>query len=109
LISVRVIIFSIIWVLTLGKHHFWLFPNLTEDVGVIDSFKPLYKHDVYPPPELEKELEEDKKKKTEADAAEDSDNDGDDGDKNEDFEMIEDGNGDSNQEERTGEESNGDN
>ena len=29
----------------MGKHHFWLFPNLLEDVGIIDSFKPLYQHD----------------------------------------------------------------
>ncbi|XP_052759613.1 translocation protein SEC62-like isoform X2 [Mya arenaria] len=102
LIVLRVIVFSIVWVLTLGKHHLWIFPNLTEDVGVLDSFKPLYKHDVYPPPEIEKELEDDKKKKDEDAEAEDSEN-GD--DKNEDFEMINDKNGDSNADDRTGEES----
>ncbi|WAR13858.1 SEC62-like protein [Mya arenaria] len=100
--AMRVIVFSIVWVLTLGKHHLWIFPNLTEDVGVLDSFKPLYKHDVYPPPEIEKELEDDKKKKDEDAEAEDSEN-GD--DKNEDFEMINDKNGDSNADDRTGEES----
>ena len=26
----------------MGKIHFWLFPNLNEDLGVIESFKPLY-------------------------------------------------------------------
>ncbi|CAF98953.1 unnamed protein product [Tetraodon nigroviridis] len=26
-------------------HHFWLLPNLTADVGFIDSFRPLYTHD----------------------------------------------------------------
>uniref|UniRef100_A0A0B6Y0A8 Translocation protein SEC62 n=1 Tax=Arion vulgaris TaxID=1028688 RepID=A0A0B6Y0A8_9EUPU len=46
LVVVRLILFCMIWVLTLGKHHFWLLPNLTEDVGFFDSFRPLYKHDV---------------------------------------------------------------
>ena len=26
----------------MGKMYFWLFPNLNEDLGVIESFKPLY-------------------------------------------------------------------
>jgi len=26
----------------MGKVYFWLFPNLNEDLGVIESFKPLY-------------------------------------------------------------------
>ena len=30
----------------MGKHHFWFLPNLTEDVGFFDSFRPLYKHDI---------------------------------------------------------------
>ena len=42
--SVRLILFCCIWCLTLGRHHFWFLPNLTEDVGFFDSFKPLYKH-----------------------------------------------------------------
>ncbi len=40
------ILFCIIWGVTFGKHHFWLLPNLTEDVGFFDSFRPLYKHEV---------------------------------------------------------------
>ena len=40
------ILFCIVWGATFGKHHFWFLPNLTEDVGFFDSFKPLYKHDV---------------------------------------------------------------
>ena len=65
--SVRLILFCIIWVFTLGKHHFWLLPNLTEDVGFFDSFKPLYKHD------LRKvvELSTDKKDKSNDGAKED--------------------------------------
>jgi len=31
-----------VWGCTMGKIHFWLFPNLNEDLGVIESFKPLY-------------------------------------------------------------------
>ncbi|KAH8287968.1 hypothetical protein KR018_010233 [Drosophila ironensis] len=39
---VRLIVFTIIWALTGGKLHFWIFPNLTEDVGFFASFWPLY-------------------------------------------------------------------
>lgn len=42
---VRFVVFCIVWVLTGSKHHFWLFPNLTEDVGFFASFWPLYQHD----------------------------------------------------------------
>ncbi|XP_044250805.1 translocation protein SEC62 isoform X3 [Drosophila takahashii] len=39
---VRLIVFIIVWGLTGGKLHFWIFPNLTEDVGFFASFWPLY-------------------------------------------------------------------
>ncbi|KAI9589184.1 translocation protein SEC62 [Glossina fuscipes] len=39
---VRLIIFTIVWALTGGKLRFWIFPNLTEDVGFFASFWPLY-------------------------------------------------------------------
>lgn len=39
----RFIVFCVIWLITGSKHHFWLFPNLTEDVGFFASFWPLYK------------------------------------------------------------------
>ncbi len=55
---VRLIIFTIVWVFTFGKHHFWLLPNLTEDVGFRESFWPLYKHDL-----KINDSKEDKKKK----------------------------------------------
>ncbi len=55
---VRLIIFTIVWVFTFGKHHFWLLPNLTEDVGFRESFWPLYKHDL-----KNNDSKEDKKKK----------------------------------------------
>ncbi|KAG9331616.1 hypothetical protein JZ751_018645 [Albula glossodonta] len=41
----RCILFLIIWVVTCGRHHFWFLPNLTADVGFIDSFRPLYTHE----------------------------------------------------------------
>ncbi len=44
LFSVRMILFCLVWVVTMGRHHFWFLPNLTEDVGFFDSFKPLYQH-----------------------------------------------------------------
>lgn len=31
---------------TWGKHHFWLLPNLTEDCGFFESFKPFYSHKI---------------------------------------------------------------
>ena len=46
--SVRVILFSVIWAVTLGRHYFWLLPNLNEDVGIIESFIPLYHHEYVP-------------------------------------------------------------
>ncbi|KAH3822140.1 hypothetical protein DPMN_123910 [Dreissena polymorpha] len=106
LIVLRVIIFSIIWTLTLGKHHLWIFPNLTEDVGVLESFKPLYKHDKYPPPEIEEEMKKEKKKKEEDEVKEEeevSENEEEEEEKNEDFEMVEDKNENTNDEDRTGE------
>ncbi|KAJ8949325.1 hypothetical protein NQ314_008245, partial [Rhamnusium bicolor] len=39
---IRLIIFCLIWMLTLGRHHLWILPNLTEDVGFFASFWPLY-------------------------------------------------------------------
>lgn len=42
LIVLRHIIFLILWTLTIGKLHFWILPNLTEDVGFFKSFWPLY-------------------------------------------------------------------
>ncbi|KAJ8959053.1 hypothetical protein NQ318_022308 [Aromia moschata] len=39
---IRLIIFCLIWMVTLGKHHLWILPNLTEDVGFFASFWPLY-------------------------------------------------------------------
>ncbi|CAG9856451.1 unnamed protein product [Phyllotreta striolata] len=42
---IRVIVFCLIWVFTLGRHHLWILPNLTEDVGFFASFWPLYTYE----------------------------------------------------------------
>nr|CAG4645094.1 EOG090X0D00 [Leptodora kindtii] len=41
----RVIVFCLLWLVTLGRHHLWLLPNLTEDVGFVASFWPLWKYE----------------------------------------------------------------
>lgn len=41
----RYVFFAIVWVLTAGRHHFWLLPNLTEECGFFESFVPLYTHE----------------------------------------------------------------
>uniref|UniRef100_A0A6M2DKK8 Translocation protein SEC62 n=1 Tax=Xenopsylla cheopis TaxID=163159 RepID=A0A6M2DKK8_XENCH len=59
----RLIIFCLIWIITLGKHHLWLFPNLTEDVGFFASFWPLYKYEYKGNEETETSNKKKKKKK----------------------------------------------
>ncbi|CRL00802.1 CLUMA_CG014053, isoform A [Clunio marinus] len=68
LVILRFILFCIIWIVSGGKHHFWFLPNLTEDVGFIDSFKPLYKHEYKDGSENKKhKKDKTKKKKKESD------------------------------------------
>jgi len=76
LVVVRFILFCVIWIASGGKHHFWFLPNLTEDVGFIDSFKPLYKHDYLDGNDSEKNKKDKKKKKKK-----ESDDEGDKGEK----------------------------
>lgn len=40
---IKYILFGLVWACTFGKIRFWLFPNLTEDVGFFESFVPVYK------------------------------------------------------------------
>ena len=42
LIVARVVLYYLLYAVSLGKWHFWLLPNLHEDCGVIESFMPLY-------------------------------------------------------------------
>lgn len=39
----KYILFAAVWAITFGRVHFWLLPNLTEDVGFLESFVPVYK------------------------------------------------------------------
>jgi len=55
----RTILFALIWLFSGGQHHLWIFPNLTEDVGPIESFMPLYTYKYTGPKEKKKK----KKKK----------------------------------------------
>ncbi|KAE8603977.1 hypothetical protein XENTR_v10014526 [Xenopus tropicalis] len=59
----RCILFLIIWLLTGGRHHFWFLPNLTADVGFIDSFRPVYTHE-YKGPKSDQKKEEKSEVKT---------------------------------------------
>lgn len=38
----KYIVFGLLFILSGGKLKFWIFPNLTEDVGFFESFMPLY-------------------------------------------------------------------
>ncbi|XP_072264180.1 translocation protein SEC62 [Pyxicephalus adspersus] len=70
----RCILFLIIWLLTGGRHHFWFLPNLTADVGFIDSFRPLYTHEYKgPKADQKKEEKEESKKPVKSDSEDKSD------------------------------------
>lgn len=72
----RFVIFCLVWILTGGKHHFWLLPNLTEDVGFFASFWPLYDHE-YKDGSTDKDKNKKKKKQKrdkDSDAEEDTTN-----------------------------------
>ncbi|CAH0691702.1 unnamed protein product [Spodoptera exigua] len=59
----RVVVFCLVWMLTLSRHHLWLLPNLTEDVGFFASFWPLYKYEYRPGADSEKSSKNKKKRK----------------------------------------------
>ncbi|XP_020649462.3 translocation protein SEC62 isoform X1 [Pogona vitticeps] len=70
----RCILFLIIWLITGGRHHFWFLPNLTADVGFIDSFRPLYTHEYKgPKADSKKEEKPESKKQPKSDSEEKSD------------------------------------
>ncbi|XP_077204554.1 translocation protein SEC62 [Paroedura picta] len=70
----RCILFLIIWLITGGRHHFWFLPNLTADVGFIDSFRPLYTHEYKgPKADSKKEEKPESKKQPKSDSDEKSD------------------------------------
>jgi len=70
---IRFIVFCAIWILTLGAHHLWLFPNLTEDVGFCASFWPLYHYEYKGGESSERSKKKKKKKEKLSDNEEDVD------------------------------------
>lgn len=64
----RTILYCLIWAATGGKHHLWIFPNLTEDCGPIESFFPIYSYKYTGPKDKKKKKK--KKKAIEVEAAE---------------------------------------
>ncbi|XP_003424439.1 translocation protein SEC62 [Nasonia vitripennis] len=68
LIVIRVIVFCILWVLTLGRHHLWLLPNLIEDVGFFASFWPLYHYQYLGPNSNDAKKKKKRKKDKDSDA-----------------------------------------
>ncbi|KAK2822623.1 hypothetical protein Q5P01_022688 [Channa striata] len=71
----RCILFLIIWLVTGGRHHFWFLPNLTADVGFIDSFRPLYTHEYKGPRSNKKGSEKTEEKDSASSKAQKSDSD----------------------------------
>ncbi|XP_011188414.1 translocation protein SEC62 isoform X2 [Zeugodacus cucurbitae] len=74
---IRLIVFTLVWLVTYGKLHFWLLPNLTEDVGFFASFWPLYESNYIAEEEKTKSSEKrnkskSKKKEKDSDAEEDT-------------------------------------
>ncbi|CBY40543.1 unnamed protein product [Oikopleura dioica] len=49
MIILRSIIFWSIWVLSFGRHHLYIFPNLTAHVELSDLFSPIYSYDYHVP------------------------------------------------------------
>merc|ERR1712014_496503 len=87
---IKYIIFVLLFIGSAGKLKFWIFPNLTEDVGFFESFWPIYvyTYDKHKKEKLsddeESSEEEDDDVKDENDGAQDGDGEASEGDKNED-------------------------
>ncbi|XP_043800547.1 translocation protein SEC62 [Apis laboriosa] len=61
---IRLIVFCLLWVPTLGRCHLWLLPNLTADVGFFASFWPPYQYEYYgSTSESDRKVSKKKKKK----------------------------------------------
>ncbi|KDR12434.1 translocation protein SEC62 [Zootermopsis nevadensis] len=73
LAAVRLVLFFALWALTFGKHHFWLFPNLAEDVGFLASFWPIYQYE-YKGGNTKEMKKSTKKKKKEKDSDNEEEN-----------------------------------
>lgn len=69
---IRMIVFCLLWVPTLGRCHLWLLPNLTADVGFFASFWPLYQYEYYGPSDNDKKSSKKKRKKEKDSDSEDA-------------------------------------
>ncbi|XP_061395805.1 translocation protein SEC62, partial [Musca vetustissima] len=76
----RLIIFTIVWAVTGGKLHLWIFPNLTEDVGFFASFWPLYESKYVTSEEDEKSSKSKKGSKSKSKKSKEKDSDNEDND-----------------------------
>ncbi|XP_073823979.1 translocation protein 1 isoform X2 [Musca autumnalis] len=76
----RLIIFTVVWAVTGGKLHLWIFPNLTEDVGFFASFWPLYESKYVTAEEDEKSSKSKKGSKSKSKKSKEKDSDNEDND-----------------------------
>ncbi len=65
----KYIIFAFVWIFTLGTLEFWIFPNLTEDVGFFESFLPVYRKKWHSKPKPAVKAEADKTNEIESEDA----------------------------------------
>merc|ERR1712241_289646 len=61
LAAVKYLVFSLLYLLSARKLRFWLMPNLTKDVGFINSFWPLYDYTYTGEVVVEEEVQEEVK------------------------------------------------
>lgn len=60
----KYIIFVVLFLCTAGKLRFWIFPNLTEDVGFFESFWPIYVY-TYTKPKKDKDSDDEEESSSE--------------------------------------------
>lgn len=72
----RYVLYAGVWIVTLGKVHFFLLPNLTEDVGFLDSFLPLYELEIAQRNEENRSKRKKRRKAKDSDAEMEGDSDG---------------------------------
>merc|ERR1712168_122231 len=67
---IKYIIFILLFIGSAGKLKFWIFPNLTEDVGFFESFMPVYTY-TYEKPKKAKESDDEESSEEEEEENED--------------------------------------
>merc|ERR1711936_307460 len=67
---IKYIVFVLLFIFTAGKLKFWIFPNLTEDVGFFESFMPVYTY-TYEKPKKAKESDDEESSEEEEEENED--------------------------------------